>query len=72
MPNTFSYVDYRKEMNLPDGIYKGRYNQEIAIIEFKEGLPVFVQLFKSSCWGGFIHSSIEILIPSQQIPILNH
>jgi len=66
---TYQYLDYRKEMNLPDGIYRGRYNKEVAIIEFKDGIPVYVQFFKSACWAGFIHSSIEIMLPTQEIQL---
>lgn len=75
----YSFIQYRKEMNLPDGIYNGKYNSEPTIIRMKDGIPVYVTFIgflnadgeprSSSIYNhkGVTHSNVELLIPAQKI-----
>ncbi len=78
----FSFIQYSKEMNLPDGVYNARHNKEPAIIRLENGIPVFVSFIgfikhvdgkdevrSSSIYhpSGILHSSVELLVPSQKI-----
>lgn len=69
-------------MNLPDGVYNGKYNSEVCIIRLKYGIPVWVQFIgyikhyegkDKRCYDslfdpiGIMHSNVELLIPSQEI-----
>lgn len=80
----FEFIQYVPGMNLPDKIYNARYNGETALILFKNGEPHFVQfmdnfakdreeaatpcrIFKK---GGIMASSVEVLVPCQEIPVV--
>lgn len=78
---TYSFIQYRDSMNLPDGIYNGLYNKEPAIIRMFAGLPEFVSFIGYIKNGesksdnifdpkGILHSSIEILLPAQTLTII--
>lgn len=70
MPKKFAFVQYYDSMKIPDGVYNGLYNKEPATIRVKEGKPDFVQFINSSIFSqkGILFSSVEILLPAQQIP----
>jgi hypothetical protein len=76
--NLYSFIQYRKEMNLPDGIYNALYNKEPSVIRVKDGIPVYVSFIgfikndeprPSSIFSekGVLHSSVELLLPAQKI-----
>jgi hypothetical protein len=81
----YCFVSYRKEMNLPDGIYNGKYNKEPAIIRIEFSLPTWVQFigFMKDVDGeetvnrncifdakGILHSSVQLLLPAQELQLL--
>lgn len=70
--NTFTFVQYRKEVVYPDGIYNALYNGEPTVIRIKEGVPVWVQFIERNAIydkRGILLSSVELLLPSQKLPL---
>lgn len=80
----YCFVQYRQEMNLPNGIYNGLYNKEPSIIRLQDGIPVWVtfigfmkhydgkdEVRSSSIFKpeGIIHSNVELLLPAQEIEV---
>jgi hypothetical protein len=82
----YSFIQFRESMNLPNGIYNGRYNSEPSIIRMEDGIPVFVSFIgfikhyegedqlRSACIydpKGILHSSVELLLPAQEFNLSN-
>lgn len=66
----YSFVNYWKDIQFPDGVYNGRYNKEPALIRIENGIPQFVQFMENSSIykaSGILLSSVEILLPAQKI-----
>lgn len=80
MRQDYSFTQYRKEMNIPDGIYNAWYNKEPALIRMQDGIPVYVTFIgfikenesKSHAIyspKGVLHSSVELLLPTQKLKL---
>lgn len=66
----YTFVQYRKEVVYPDGIYNALYNGEPTIIRIKEGIITWVQFIERTAIfdsRGVLHSSVELLLPAQQL-----
>lgn len=75
----YTTLNYRREMNLPDGIYNGFYNGEPVVIRMKDHIPVYVSFIgflyaerepRSSCIydpKGVTLSNVEVLLPQQEL-----
>ena len=66
----YTFVQYRQGVNYPDGIYNALYNKEPSVIRIKDHIPVWVQFIERSAIydkRGILLSSVELLLPSQQI-----
>lgn len=77
----YTTVNYRREMNLPDGIYNGFYNSEPVVIRMKDHVPTYVSFIgfldaegeprSSSIYDpkGVTLSNVEVLLPQQQVDL---
>ena len=68
----YEFVGYRKEVNYPDGIYNALYNGEPSVIRIKGGEPVWVQFIDRNAIydkRGILLSSVELLLPAQQLQL---
>lgn len=75
----YQFIQYSSSMKLPDGIYNALYNQEPTVIRIKDNIPVYVShigfldVEGNSCSSaifkpqGIIHSSVELLLPAQEM-----
>lgn len=70
--NQYTFVQYKQGINYPDGIYNALYNKEPSVIRIKDNIPVWVQFIERNCIfdkRGILLSSVELLLPAQQINI---
>lgn len=77
----YTTAGYRREMNLPDGIYNGFYNSEPVVIRMKDHAPTYVSFIgffdaggeprPSSIYDpkGVTLSNVELLLPQQQVDL---